>query len=216
MRTVTHVSPELAIAIHHRLAAEHGGSPAVGDAQALADALSAAAAGRGRVDLFNVAAAYAAEVIARKPFAAGNVRAGYAICRTFLSLNGIDVTAPAVDRVLAVRRLAAGDIDRVTFAGRLANHTQTIPAGATAGRPSPTVRRSAMDYQCSRCGSVVAEPGAVHSTGRMYFRPANAKFLTLKTGDIELKANACTRCGHVELVADVAKLDALTRRAEPV
>jgi len=74
----------------------------------------------------------------------------------------------------------------------------------------------AYEYQCSRCGGNAAEPGAVRSTGGVYFRPTNAKFLTMRTGDIELRANACTQCGHVDLVADVEKLSALTRRAEPV
>ena len=217
------ITPELATAVHARLTAEHGGPAAVRDPAALAAALSAAVpAGRGRVDLFAVAAAYAAEVVARRPFEAANVRSAYALCRTFLSLNGVEVTAAPVDRVLAVRRLAAGQLTRDGFAAALANRSPNSPsAGATAGLAGTTagrspVRRTAMDFHCPRCGSTVAEPGSVHSTGRIYFRPTNAKFLTLKTGDIELKANACAQCGHVDFVADVGKLDTLTRRAEPV
>jgi death-on-curing protein len=226
MPTVTWITPALAEAVHDRLAVEHGGVGGARHAQALADALSAVSgsAGRGRPDLFALAAAYAAEIAARRPFHGGNVRSAYAICRTFLALNGVELSAAKVDRVLATRQLAAGQIDRAAFAGLLANREPTSSikpsAGATAGRPSSPVpvRRSAMayDYQCSRCGGQVAEPGAVGSTGGMYFRPTNAKFLTLKTGDIRLRANACTQCGHVDLVADVDKLSALTRRAEPV
>ena len=219
MRHLTLIGPELATAIHGRLAAEHGGPADVRDAQALADALAAVRPGRGRPDPFALAAAYAAEIVARRPFVDGNARTAFAVCHAFLNMNGVDVTADGVELVLAMRRLADGRLARDAFAGVLANRPvspRPIPAGATAGRRPRPVRRFAMDYQCSRCGSTVAEPGSVHSTGRMYFRPANAKFLTLRTGDIELKANVCTQCGHVDLVADAAKLDTLTRRAEPV
>ncbi len=220
MRTVTWITPALATAVHDRLATEHGGTGTVRDPQALADALAAVpvTAGRARPDLFALAAAYAAEVATRKPFDGGNVRTAYAICRTFLSLNGVEISAAKVDRVLATRQLAAGTIDRSTYAGLLSNH-EVPGAGPTAGPQSHVhVRRSVMafDYQCSRCGGNAAEPGSVHSAGGVYFRPTNAKFLTLKTGDIQVRANACTQCGHVDLVADVDKLAALTQRAQPV
>ncbi len=214
MPNVVRITPELATAIHGRLQAEHGGPAGVGDPAALADALAAVVVPRGKPDLFALAADYAAEILARRPFVAGNARAAYAVCRTFLVLNGTDVAATKIDRVLAVRDLAAGRCDRAAFAARL---SQPSTAGATAGRPTP-VRRSVMvhDYACPRCGGTAAEPGTVHSTGKVYFRPANTKFMTLKTGDIELRANACTACGHVDFVADVGRLAHLTRRAEPV
>jgi hypothetical protein len=68
---------------------------------------------------------------------------------------------------------------------------------------------------CSRCGGTQLEPGAIQATGRLYFRPANAKFLTFRTGDIAIHANVCIACGHVDLVADVKKLSSLTERAKP-
>jgi len=49
----------------------------------------------------------------------------------------------------------------------------------------------------------------MHSTGKVHFRPAHTKFLTLHTGDIAVNAIACMNCGHVELVADVKKLSSL-------
>ncbi len=212
---VVRITPELATAVHGRLQAEHGGPAAVRDASALDAALAAVVVPRGKPDLFALAADYAGEILTRRPFAAGNARAAYALCRTFLVLNGTDVAAAKPDRVLAVRDLAAGRCDRAAFAARLSDPP---PTGATAGRVPILVRRSAMahDYTCTRCGGTAAESGSVHSTGKVYFRPANTKFMTLKTGDIELRANACTACGHVDFVADVAKLAHLTRRAEPV
>jgi death-on-curing protein len=220
MPTLHWIGRDLAVAIHNRQLAEHGGAAGVRDEGALADALAAVAgtAGRGRPDLFGLAAGYAAEIVTRRPFVGGNVRTAYAVCRTFLALNGVEVTASREDRVLATRELAAGTLDRAGYVARLAGHGKPIPAGANARRQSTPVRRSTMayDYQCSRCGGNAAEPGAVRSTGGVYFRPTNAKFLTMRTGDIELRANACTQCGHVDLVADVEKLSALTRRAEPV
>lgn len=71
------------------------------------------------------------------------------------------------------------------------------------------------ERKCTECGGTDLEPGAIQSTGKLYFRPANAKFLTLRTADISVNANVCVDCGHVQLVADVEKLAALTTRAKP-
>lgn len=70
------------------------------------------------------------------------------------------------------------------------------------------------ERKCSECGGTELEPGSIQSTGKIYFRPANAKFLTFRTADIEVKANVCIACGHVQLVANVEKLAALTERAK--
>ena len=66
-----------------------------------------------------------------------------------------------------------------------------------------------LEVKCSRCGGIDFESGSIHSTGKVHFRPAHAKFLTLHTGDIAVNASVCVNCGHVELVADVKKLSAL-------
>ncbi len=57
--------------------------------------------------------------------------------------------------------------------------------------------------------------GALFSAVRTSFRPQDAKFLTLATGDVMTKATMCRHCGVIEIVGDVNKLRHLTREPEP-
>jgi hypothetical protein len=41
------------------------------------------------------------------------------------------------------------------------------------------------------------------------FSPGGAKFLTLKTANVDVAANLCMDCGHVALVGDTEKVKAL-------
>ena len=72
-----------------------------------------------------------------------------------------------------------------------------------------------MNKKCPICGSERIEPGNIRSTGKIYFRPENTKFLSLKTPDIEIKANLCLECGNVNLIADAHKAGAILGKAEP-
>jgi hypothetical protein len=47
--------------------------------------------------------------------------------------------------------------------------------------------------------------GTLHSTGRTHFRPSDAKFLKLKTANIEVFANMCLDCGSINLMGDIEK-----------
>ena len=71
-----------------------------------------------------------------------------------------------------------------------------------------------MKRKCPSCGSENLEPGKIESTGRVYFRPKNTKFLTLKNPNIEIEGNICTECGHVMLVADKGKTKSLVSNKE--
>ena len=71
-----------------------------------------------------------------------------------------------------------------------------------------------MKRKCPSCNSENLEPGKIQSTGRLYFRPKNAKFLSLKSGDIEIEGNICTQCGYIMLVGDKAKANALVSGKE--
>ena len=74
-----------------------------------------------------------------------------------------------------------------------------------------------MNRKCPSCGSEKLEPGKIQSLGRIYFRPKNAKFLNLRSGDIEIEGNICTDCGCIMLVGDPGKAKALVSgRDEPV
>jgi len=48
----------------------------------------------------------------------------------------------------------------------------------------------------------------------VYFRPKNAKFLSLKSANVEVEGNICTECGYIMLVADKAKAKALVSGKE--
>jgi hypothetical protein len=60
--------------------------------------------------------------------------------------------------------------------------------------------------KCGRCGGDMIDSGALYAAVRMSFRPQDAKFMTLQTGDVMTKAIMCRGCGVVEIVGDVSKL----------
>jgi predicted nucleic-acid-binding Zn-ribbon protein len=66
--------------------------------------------------------------------------------------------------------------------------------------------------KCLNCGGTEMASGSLHSTGRTHFRPSDAKFLKLKTANIELLANMCLNCGSVNLVGDVEKAKQVTEQ----
>ena len=72
-----------------------------------------------------------------------------------------------------------------------------------------------MNRSCPCCGGNQLEPGSIQSTGRLTFRPDNARFLSMKTADVAVTANICTECGHVMLLGNVQKANELvTGRTE--
>ena len=66
--------------------------------------------------------------------------------------------------------------------------------------------------KCPSCNSTNVEPGSLHSTGALHFRPEHAKFMNLKTANTEVHAALCLDCGHVSLIADPERVKALTGR----
>jgi predicted nucleic-acid-binding Zn-ribbon protein len=74
----------------------------------------------------------------------------------------------------------------------------------------------ATEKKCLRCGGASLEPGAIRSTGHIYFRPENAKFFTFQFADVPVRANMCVDCGTIELVGDVRKAQSLTGKPKPV
>jgi len=72
-----------------------------------------------------------------------------------------------------------------------------------------------IEQKCPACDSTLLEPGSIQSTGRIYFRPENTRFLTLGTNDIPVVANLCANCGHIMLVGDLRKANKLLGKAKP-
>ena len=62
---------------------------------------------------------------------------------------------------------------------------------------------------CPICNSSNLEPGSLDSTGKIHFRPEDAKFLKLKTANVAVEASLCMDCGHVILTGDTEKVKAL-------
>jgi hypothetical protein len=72
------------------------------------------------------------------------------------------------------------------------------------------------EKKCLRCGSTNLQPGRLQATGRVSFTPDNARFFTLQTSDVPVRADICLDCGTVELVGDVQKAQSLTGAAKGV
>ncbi|KPF52042.1 death-on-curing protein [Novosphingobium sp. AAP1] len=106
------IEAELALAIHDRQLAEHGGPIGVRDAAALESAL-----GRprnqwayGESDLCALAAAYAYGVARNHPFTDGNKRTAWVLARLFLALNNVQVGFAPEDAIQMVLALASGSL----------------------------------------------------------------------------------------------------------
>ena len=71
-----------------------------------------------------------------------------------------------------------------------------------------------MELKCPVCGSEKLEPGNIQSTGRVYFRPKNTKFLNMKTANVEIGGHICTECGYIMFVGNKEKVKALVSGKE--
>jgi predicted nucleic-acid-binding Zn-ribbon protein len=69
------------------------------------------------------------------------------------------------------------------------------------------------EAKCARCGGTNLEPGHLHTTGKVHFRPTHSKFLTLHTSDVHIHAEVCMDCGHLQMLADVKKLSTLVNHS---
>jgi death on curing protein len=117
------IDRELVLAIHERQLAEHGGASGIRDDglldSALARPLQMLAYGDPEPDLADLATALAHGIARNHPFVDGNKRTAYVAMRTFLVLNGTDVTAPPEERYTAMLRLAEGELSAPEFAAWL-------------------------------------------------------------------------------------------------
>lgn len=118
------LSAELALAIHDRQLAEHGGPSGVRDSGAMESAL-----GRptdqwsyGEDDRCALAAAYAFGIARNHPFADGNKRTAWVLARLFLRLNGVAITFKPQDAIKTVLALAAGELSEDELADWFRQH----------------------------------------------------------------------------------------------
>ena len=122
------ISDELAIAIHDRQVAEHGGGSGVRDQGLLESALARprqkAFYGGTDVDIPALAAAYAYGIARNHPFVDGNKRTAYVLCRTFMVLNDWDIVGSLAERYPVVISLASGEVSEEAFAEWLREHAR--------------------------------------------------------------------------------------------
>lgn len=118
-------------AIHRRQLAEHGGEDGVRDLGMLQSALARPrnplAYSATRLDLARLAAAYAFGIVRNHPFVDGNKRTAYVVCRTFLLLNGCDLTAPQREKYDVLLRLASGKLSEEGLTAKLREWLTVAP-----------------------------------------------------------------------------------------
>jgi len=107
------ILPEIVIAVHQMLLAEHGGSPGIRDKALLDSALHRP---RQRFQyandssVFDLAASYCHGLANNHPFLDGNKRIALTIAAIFLEINGFSLDATEPEAVLVIEGLAAGDV----------------------------------------------------------------------------------------------------------
>ncbi len=113
----------LALAIHDRQLAEHGGITGVRDEGMLESALARPqqryAYGDPPPDLIELAASLAFGLARNHPFVDGNKRTAHVCYRVFLALNDAELLAADEDKYLAMLQLAEGNLDEAGFAAWL-------------------------------------------------------------------------------------------------
>jgi death-on-curing protein len=115
------------LAIHEQQIAEHGGSLGIRDLGMIESAL-----GRPQnlllyndPDIFDLAAAYGYGLAQNHGFIDGNKRTAYVVTRLFLILNGYDIIASAVEKVITFEKVDQGEIDQAALAFWLRSHSHS-------------------------------------------------------------------------------------------
>jgi len=122
------ISKELALAIHSRQLAEHGGADGVRDPGLLESAL---ARPRNRFayedptpSIVELAASYAFGIARNHALIDGNKRTAAVVCETFLNLNGQTLEATDLEMYPVFVALAAGSLTEAELAAWLTAHTR--------------------------------------------------------------------------------------------
>jgi death-on-curing protein len=135
---ITWIERSLALAIHDRQLAEHGGQPGVRDPGLLDSALARPqqlhAYGDPPADLADLAASLAFGIARNHPFLDGNKRTAHVCYRVFLALNHTTLEASGEDKYVNMLALAEGRLSEADFAAWLRRHIRTSP-GAEVHEP---------------------------------------------------------------------------------
>ena len=122
------IEKKLALALHDRQLAEHGGNPGVRDETLLDSALARPqqkyAYTDPPADIAALAASLAYGLARNHPFIDGNKRTAHVCYRTFLMLNGANLIASDEEKYTFMLGLADGTLDETEFANWLREHLQ--------------------------------------------------------------------------------------------
>ena len=122
------IERDIALAVHDRQLAEHGGAAGLRDAGALESALARAINqwSYGEHDLCALAAAYGFGLARNHPFADGNKRTAWVLLRLFLRLNGAALAFTSADAIRTMVALAAGDLSEPELTTWLRDHIANL------------------------------------------------------------------------------------------
>jgi death-on-curing protein len=135
MKEFKWLSTPAVLAMHARQLAEHGGEGGIRDPGLLDSALQRPRdkSAYGTPDTFDLAAAYAYGIARNHPFVDGNKRTALVASRTFLLVNGYQITASKKDRLHTFLKLAAGDITEDELAHWFRLYAKNIQPHRTGG-----------------------------------------------------------------------------------
>lgn len=121
------IEKAVALAIHDRQLAEHGGGIGIRDIGMLESALARPVNQwtYGQDNLCALAAAYAFGVVRNHPFVDGNKRSGWVLARLFLMLNGVTIRFDATDATRTMLDFAAGTLSEEELADWFRQHSAT-------------------------------------------------------------------------------------------
>ena len=139
------IEKSLALAIHDRELAEHGGTPGVRDEKLLESALARAQQvytyGDPGPDLADLGASLAFGLARNRPFVDGNKRTAAVCCETFFELNDTALHANDLELYPVYLALAEGKLKEKEFAAWLRNRIQVKP-GHRVHEPRPRKYRA--------------------------------------------------------------------------
>ncbi len=125
------IDKTLALAIHDRQLAEHGGTGGVRDEKLLESALARPqqlyAYGDPAPDLADLAASLAYGLARNHPFVDGNKRTAAVACETFIALNDGELEADNLELYPIYLTLAEGKLREKDFAAWLRQHIKVKP-----------------------------------------------------------------------------------------
>lgn len=139
------VDRTLALAIHERQLAEHGGGSGVRDEALLESALAQPqqfwAFGDPPPDLAALAASLAYGLARNHPFVDGNKRTAHVCYRVFLALNDAQLDAGPEEKYVQMLALAEGSLSEPDFADWLRPRLR-LQTGNAVNEPKPRYRQA--------------------------------------------------------------------------